>query len=275
MKGYEVFVVAASSMYLRKIFLFLFIVLFQFSADRTFSQSAVFEDGEELLYDVYYSFINIGWTRFNTERVSGKSNHFICRAKLKSNDALPFVNVDYEFISEIEVIGQTVKPHKFTAYEFKESKKSTVTCVFNYDSSFIAVKKTGFDGIIEVDKVIRTSTGFQDGLSIFYYARANASILETRYVPVIMHVDTALMKINFNNQKTEVDIDAVKYDVNSVHIDGFAYFNAVFGLTGDFEGWFSNDNARVPLKAKLQVQIGNVTLELVEWKRKGWTPPKY
>jgi hypothetical protein len=91
--------------------------------------------------------------------------------------------------------------------------------------------------------VISSSTNFQDGLSIFYYARLNSTLSETRYVPVIMYVDTALMKINFKNQKTETDIDAVNYDINSVYIDGFSYFNAVFGLTGDFEdGLSQNDN---------------------------------
>jgi hypothetical protein len=74
-----------------------------FTGDKTFSQSEVFEDGEELFYEVNYSFINIGWVKFNTERVTGKTNQFTCRAKMKSNDALPFVDVDYEFISEMEV----------------------------------------------------------------------------------------------------------------------------------------------------------------------------
>lgn len=83
----------------------------------------VFEDGEELYYEVNYSFINIGWAKFNTERVTGKSNYYITRAKLKSNDGLPLINVDYEFTSEIEVINGLVKPHKFTAYQFVDKKR--------------------------------------------------------------------------------------------------------------------------------------------------------
>ncbi len=265
-----------SCRFIRKLkYVFIFLVLLFLTGGRTFSQSAVFEDGEELLYNVYYSFINIGWAKFSTERITGKSGYFTCRSKLKSNDALPFVDVNYEFVSEVEVSGTNIKPHKFTAFEYKDSKKSIVTYLFNYDSAYITINKIGYDGNTEVDKIVRTSTFFQDGLSIFYFARLNSVLNETKYVPVIMHVDTALMKINFNNDKTETDIDAVDYDINSVYIDGFSYFIAVFGLTGEFEGWFSNDNARIPLKAKLQVKIGNVTLELAEWKRKGWQAPKY
>jgi hypothetical protein len=90
-----------------------------------------------------------------------------------------------------------------------------------------------------------------------------------------MHVDTALMMIKFSNQKTDVSISEIDYDIASVFIEGFSYFKAVFGLTGDFSGWFSNDAARIPLKAKLEVEIGNVTLELKSWKRKSWKPTQY
>ena len=64
-------------------------------------------------------------------------------------------------------------------------------------------------------------------------------------------------------------------DISSLYLEGFAYFTAVFGLTGDFSGWFSNDTAKIPLRAKLQVKIGSVSLELKCWKRKNWKPPQY
>src|SRR4030095_386496 len=252
-----------------------FIVLLLIINGKTFSQSEVFENGEELYYEVNYSFINIGWAKFTTERVTGKNDQFVTHAYLKSNSSLPYIDVNYEFISEIELQNGSVKPHKFTAYQYKEGKKSILMCDFHYDSNYIYLKKTGYDNNIETDKRINTSTQFQDGLSIFYYARYNSDKNESRNVPVLMHVDTALMKINFKNANTSVDISEVDYDIASVFLDGISYFKAVFGLTGDFSGWFSNDAARIPLKAKLEVEIGNVSLELKSWKRKNWTPPRY
>jgi hypothetical protein len=244
-------------------------------SSRTFSQSEVFEDGEELYYEVSYSFINIGWAKFTTEKAAGKTNYFITRAKLKSNEGIPFVNIDYEFTSEIELNNGVVKPHKFTAYQFIDGKKLIITHDFNYDSNYILIKKVELDGSTSVDKKVYTSTVFQDGLSIFYYARFNTGKNLSKDVPVIMHVDTASMKINFTDKKTDVSISESDYDIASTFVDGFSYFKAVFGLTGDFSGWFSYDEAKVPLKARLQVEIGNITLELKEWKRKGWSPPKF
>jgi hypothetical protein len=211
----------------------------------------VFEDGEELYYEVNYSFINIGWVKFNTERQTGKSNVYNCKAVMKSNDAMPFVYVNYEFYSTVEVRDGNVVPLKFTAYEFnRDNKKSTLTYNFNYDSGFVYINKIGYEGQTEVDKRINSSTLF-------------------------MHIDSAMMKIDFNTAKTDVSIDNVDYDISSVYLEGYSYFTAVFGLTGDFSGWFSNDAARVPLKAKLKVKIGNVTLELKSWKRKSWKPPQF
>jgi hypothetical protein len=45
-------------------------------------------------------------------------------------------------------------------------------------------------------------------------------------------------------------------------------------MTGDFVGWFSDDAAAVPIKGKLKVLLGNVTVELIRWNRKGWNPPQ-
>jgi hypothetical protein len=71
-----------------------------------------------------------------------------------------------------------------------------------------------------------------------------------------------------------VEVDAIDYPVDVVHFDGHLDFVGIFGLTGGFEGWFSNDEARVPIMAKMKVLIGSVTVELMKWNRQGWTPPR-
>ena len=52
-------------------------------------------------------------------------------------------------------------------------------------------------------------------------------------------------------------------------LQGNAEFVGIFGLTGEFSGWFWNDDARIPIVAKMQVIIGSVTIELMSWKRPG------
>jgi hypothetical protein len=72
----------------------------------------------------------------------------------------------------------------------------------------------------------------------------------------------------------EEEVDAIKYPVDVVHFEGEAGFVGIFGLTGGFEGWFSNDAAQVPILARMKVILGSVKIELIKWKRAGWTPPR-
>ena len=91
------------------------------------------------------------------------------------------------------------------------------------------------------------------------------------YETIQSEVDTY---IDFTGERTSVEVDAIEYPVDVIGFEGEANFVGIFGLTGGFEGWFSNDEARVPILAKMKVIIGSVTIELMKWKREGWTPPK-
>jgi len=53
-----------------------------------------------------------------------------------------------------------------------------------------------------------------------------------------------------------------------------ANFVGVFGLTGGFDGVFSNDGAGIPITARLKVILGSIKVELKNWKRDNWIPPK-
>lgn len=257
----------------RKNLSILFLVLLLLVSGKTFSQNEVFEDGEELYYEVYYSFINIGWVKFNTKSVA--TNTYLCTAVMKSNEGLPFVTVSFEFATEITVKDNAVRPLRFTSKEYKDNKVSILTYNFKYDSNIVDIKKTGYNNEIEFERRMTIHSVFQDGLSIFYYARYNSFKKESKYVPVLINQDSSGLDINFSTAKEQIDIGEVDYPISSVYIDGVSYFKAVFGHTGEFSGWFSNDKARIPLKSKLNVKIGKVTLELKSWKRKKWTPPKY
>jgi len=252
------------------------LVLLLLLSSKTFSQLSVLEDGEELYYEVYYSFINIGWVKFNTVKVIGKKDTYLCTSTIKSNDALPFVYVNFEFKSQVEIKDNQLRPTYFESKETnKDSKQSLLTYNFNYDSGFVDIKKIGFNNQVEYTNRIQLNPTYLDGLSIFYFARFDYSNTHRTDVPVLINQDKSNISLDFNTDKTDVDIGAVSYDINSLHLEGNTTYDLVFGLTGNFEGWFSNDNARIPLKAKFKVQIGNVTLELKSWRRQNWTPPKF
>ncbi len=67
----------------------------------------------------------------------------------------------------------------------------------------------------------------------------------------------------------------LNYEAKCVRVAGVADFVGVFGLTGEFAGWFSDDEFRVPLKAKFNVTIGSITMELSSFKKRGWKAPAF
>ncbi|MEJ2617078.1 MAG: DUF3108 domain-containing protein, partial [Ignavibacteriaceae bacterium] len=116
---------------------------------------------------------------------------------------------------------------------------------------------------------------YQDGLSIFYFARMNSGQNKSEEIPCFVDEKKVSTKINFYDQVEDISIDAIDYPVACVKVDGQLDFISIYGLTGYYEGWFTNDEAAIPILAKMKVMVGNITLELIKWKRPGWKPPEY
>jgi hypothetical protein len=192
---------------------------------------------------------------------------------MDSYSGVPFVTLHQTYESTISNnqystffrgVNKEEEPYTYTEYHF------------NYDAKKVKVKK----GRFKPAKVWTDSTGFidkfyQDGLSIFFYARMNSGQNKTVEVPCLVNEKKEITKINFYKEVTDVSIDAVDYDIACTRLDGELDFISIFGLTGHFEGWFTNDEASIPVVANMKVLIGNIRLELVKWKREGWKPPQF
>jgi hypothetical protein len=74
--------------------------------------------------------------------------------------------------------------------------------------------------------------------------------------------------------QSNVDIDAWEKPIRVVELSGKLKLKGIFGLTGNFKGWFSDDTEAVPITAEMKVILGSVKIELKQWNRKGWNPPE-
>ncbi len=236
-------------------------------------ENNVFYVGEDLLYEVKYTFIKIGEIRIKTLKKYSKDNLDVYETKafIDSYEGLPFVDLHSIYNSHVTdkfselFIG--LDKHKigwrFTKYDFDYKKK------------LIFVQK-GFqeNWKIDFEDKVKLNEPLQDGLSLFFFARENCREKKTFDIPTYLNETTTLTTINFYDQSNSVEIDAVNYNVDCVKIDGLVRFTGIFGLTGNFEGYFSNDKACIPIKATMKVILGNINIELKDWKRNGWKPPK-
>jgi hypothetical protein len=266
-----------------------FTVLLVFSEDHSvvgeelrpaaeFRRSTMMQVGEELEYKVTYSFFNLGTIRFRITDRYKKNGRPVYRAVawIDSNPSLPFVDLHIRFVSEID---EEMYSHSWVADD--STKDEIVSRVFSFDYENMRVlvengrKKAGGNRVVERVDTFAISDRIQDGLSLFFYAREHVRQKKDVVVPTFIDKKQVNTNINFMNKITEEEVDAVEYPIEVVHFDGRMDYEGVFGLTGYFQGWFSNDEARIPIVARMKVLLGSVKIQLQKWNRSGWQPPRY
>lgn len=242
------------------------------------AQEKVLEVGEELTYEVYFGFIKLGKVKFKVTNNYSENKKEFCTAKaeMKSYDGVPFVDVNYIFETTMQNEKKELYSTAFYSTEFKKKSISRVEYDFDYDKREIDITKETDNElhdsmIVKFDENIR----YQDGLSIFYNARLQSFSNKNYNMPVFVNEKQSSLKYSYNINEDVVNIDLFDYDIKAIKIAGVADFVGVMGLTGEFAGWLSADEYRIPLKASFNVIIGSVTLELIDYKRKNWIAPKF
>ncbi len=239
------------------------------------AENSMFQIGEELQYNVSYSFFDIGLVKMQLLDTATKNGIKVFKAKayLDSYSGLPFVDLHQVFYSEMDadaiaqlfVTHTTTKPQEMPYFKYYfDYKKNKVTYQYGVEPQDYTTR-SGEEPI--TNKQL-------DGLSLFYYARNNFRQVKKYSMPVFVSEKSYKTHFNFMNKLGSQEIDAVKYPVETIEFDGSSDFTGVYGLTGYFRGFFSNDEAGVPIVAKMKVIIGSVHIELIKWTRQGWIPPK-
>ncbi len=239
----------------------------------------VLQLGEELEYRVSYSFFTIGTIRFKITDREERDGRVVYRAHtfIDSNPSLSWLaDVHIRFYGEMDEASFS---YSWIGDDSTSSGVEYRMIQFDYPNNkmYYSVGRKDLKGnrhAERIDTVVVQNKG-QDGLSLFFYARDRVRQKKKETIPTFIDNKEVLTHINFLFEKTDMDIDAVDYPVDVIHFDGRADFTGVFGLTGGFEGWFSNDDARIPITARMKVILGSIKVELVKWKRGNWTPPRF
>jgi len=233
--------------------------------------------GEELEYRVSYSFFTLGSIRIRITDVSERNGRLVYRAQAFINSApgLPFVNLHVLFESEFD---EDVFSYTWVSTDSSKEQLAFLSYAFDYEQNWVLVEKSsqkfGSSRVVEhVDTVALTEKA-QDGLSLFFFARKHLFRQGQVNVPTVIGNEAVKTTIAFLNKQSSVEINALEdKPVDVLEIQGRAHYSGVFGMTGAFSGWFSNDDARVPIVARMKVLIGSIYIELVKWNRAGWHPP--
>jgi hypothetical protein len=235
--------------------------------------SHVFVEGEELVYNVRYSFIDLGQVRIKTIGKTPQATFtaFDAKAYIDSYRGIPFVDLHATFESRMDT---TVCSHDFVGKMKQDNQWDFARYKFDYDRHRCLMEIGNRDTIVARRETLSVNGFQQDGLSLFFFARDRLFSAQKVNVPGIVKEQKVNTYIDFYKERTSAEVDAIEYPVDVTKFEGHLDFEGIYGLTGDFTGWFSSDDARVPILAKMKVIVGSVTIELMKWNRPGWTPPR-
>ncbi len=254
-----------------------------FSYPQTLNDScdqSVICPGEELVYEVSWLRIKLGQIRIRTTPSTIVNGETVCHAAayIDSYEGLPFVDlhaIDHTDMDSLtDSRGYHAMEKRDDGWRFETSwydlpHKKVFIETFTQKERKVAPGTVG-----KIDTLAFDGSMLEDGLSILYFARKNIHSDRAIVVPTLVYGKLGRTHFSLPATRDQEEIDALKdKKIRVVRFDGKAEFKGLFGLTGDFKGWFSDDVAAVPIKAEMKVIIGSVKIELIEWRRPGWNPP--
>jgi hypothetical protein len=235
--------------------------------------NSIFQANEYLEYDVSYLGIKLGTITVKTLEPEKVNNQLLYKASslMQSAKGIPFISLYTRFTTWMS--ENLAYSYKFVGDVKTSEGWDHNKIFFDYEKNKIYNKHWLNDSMITND-VFDNTQKVNDGCSLFFYARQYANLNKNITVPTFID-DVYKTKINFTDKIEPTEIDAIPYPVRTKYLDGKAEWEGIYGLTGKFKGWFSDDEARIPIVAYMNVYVGKVVIELKKWKREGWTPPKY
>jgi len=232
--------------------------------------------GEELIYDVSFLSIKLGTIKIVTLPDTTINNEKVYHSKvfIQSNPNIPFYSLKAIFNSYMDT---SLTEGKYFECNSKEGDNEWgfQKIIFkdnNFNNNLHNEKWYGKEKIN--DTIYKDAGKVIDGSTLFFYARRNSNLSKNVKIPTLMDLEIGNTILRFTGKQEKIKIDAVDYPINTYYIEGKGEWKALYGLGDKFQGWFSADASRVPIKAKMNVYIGNINIELKNWKRNNWNPPK-
>lgn len=235
-------------------------------------ESDVFSQGEELIYNASYIGIDLGKIKVTSEGIDTLNGIPCYRTTTRINTypGIPFV--DFRVIYR-EWMDQSLHySHKFitnTYYDKNDWGYGEIN--YDYDEELITIKSWR-DEEIEFEKYFKTSKKWCNGLTLVFLMRKHAGKNRSFRVPACLNNDTTSAWLHMSGKKEKIYVDAFGKEVNCIYAHGKISTSGLYGLGGDFEVWFTDDEARIPVLGKVNIILGSAKIELVECKRNGWEP---
>jgi len=217
---------------------------------------------ERLDYIVKYGFITLGWlnVRMLDAQMIGGHKVYPIQFYVNSNPAFGMI-IELHALYEAYIDAETMTTIRSRAYTQGDGQYLAREYNFRYEESKFKAQIVFTDGRLEkIEKPLPLYA--QDGVSMLYYARGVVSNKTGGTTTVVIDEEYKFGHINYLNETETLEVN--DKDVEAVKIFARAEFKGVAGMNGDAWGWMSPDPQHVPLRGKVSIIVGSITLEVDE-----------
>jgi len=217
---------------------------------------------ERLDYVVKYGFVTLGWLNvrmLDAQILNGRKVYPI-RFFVNSNPAFGMI-IELHALYEAYIDAQSMNTIRSRAYTQGDGRYLAREYNFLYDEGIFRARIIYTDGRFEkLEKPLPSSA--QDGVSMLYYARGVVSNKTGGTTTVVIDEEYKFGHIKYLNETESLEIN--DQDVEAVKIFARAEFKGVAGMNGDAWGWLSSDPQHIPLRGKVSIIVGSITLDVDE-----------
>lgn len=229
---------------------------------------------EKFSYDVSWFFIHIGTISITTESIEARPDLKKIIVDIKTASGLPFIDIDeYNVVIMRLSDGMTMY---YDVIEKQDGKKVEAKCNFFENENMSVYEVIDYYNKTRIRKdTLRYNKPYLVGSSLIYYTRLILNPGMVKTVPTMLGGNFYKTILNYCGPVEFIEIDAFDKPIRAFKYEGNAEWDgkATAGLSGEFTGWISDDEASVVINAEMKIFLGSIDVELQKWYKPGWNPP--
>ncbi len=225
--------------------------------------STPFRAGEQLTYSVKWSFIRLGTVRVRQSLAAPMTGDtMFVELEGASAAGLPFIDVQFLTTALLDIRQPTN-----IRYELLSGAERRARTIYATDPT--AQRATAIsteDGATKRSDTLSADPPFYDGTGLFMLVRCAAGSDTTITLPTVMDHALGTTTITFDSRIEEVSVPAFRRPIRTHPYHGTTDWvgSSFAGMSGEFRGWVSTDDARRVLRAEVKLFLGSAVIELEE-----------
>lgn len=220
-------------------------------------KSTPFKDGEVLRYRIKWGFIRLGTIEISQRSVdSSFSPLYLVQLEAKSIKFKVVLHPDLPTNSN---------------FILEQNKGREIVTIYRYDPlGRLILMESRENGSLVRRSSLYYEDPYFDVLGVIMMMRCLSASGLSVTLPTIISFGIKDTDLKFTDEIKEIKVAALDRPIRARHVEGKAHWKAWAGITGPFNGWFSDDEAAIPLKIYFKIFLGSVKLELEDVHRPDW-----